>query len=277
MRRRDDECAFTPYVSAMTLPKAPVADRRPHNSTRHGITIEDPYHWLKDQKYPVIDAPDVLAYLTEENAWFEAAMAPHAGLVDTLFEEMKGRLKEDDASVPQKDGDWLYWWAFKPGGQYRIWYRRPVSGGADQVILDEPAEAAAAEYFRLLALSVSPDGRLMAWSADTNGAERFVLKIRDLASGEDIETVSAVTNGAVAWGADSRSVVYTEVNDNWRTYRAQLHILGSDPAGDVTLYEEKDDIGFNVGVGKTTDQQWITVMNYFGKQIRNEKPKAVQA
>ena len=243
----------------MTLPKPPVADRRPHSSTRHGITIEDPYHWLKDPKYPVIDEPDVLAYLAQENTYFEAAMKPHEGLVEELFAEMKGRMKEDDASVPQKDGDWLYWWAFKPGGQYRIWYRRPVSGGADQVILDEPAEAEAAEYFRLLALSVSPDGRLLAWSADTNGAERFVLKVRDLATGADIETVSAITNGAVVWGADSKSLVFTEVNDNWRTYRAQLHVLGSDPASDVTLYEEKDDIGFNVGVGLTQDRQWIVL------------------
>ncbi|MDB5687389.1 MAG: family peptidase, partial [Rhizorhabdus sp.] len=172
----------------------PIAERRPHSSTRHGITIEDPYFWLKDKKYPQVDDADVLAYLKEENAFFEAAMKPHEALVETLFAEMKGRLKEDDAGVPQKDGHWLYWWAFKPGGQYRIWYRKPVAGGDDAILLDEPAEAAAAEYFRLQVLSVSPDGKLAAWSADTNGSERFVLKIRDLATGADIETVSAVTN-----------------------------------------------------------------------------------
>ena len=243
----------------MTLPKAPIAQRRPHSYSRHGHSIDDPWFWMKDQNYPVIDDADVLAYLGEENAYFEAAMAPHAALVDTLFAEMKGRLKEDDASVPQKDGDWLYWWAFKPGGQYRIWYRKPVTGGADAILLDEPAEAAAADYFRLQVLSVSPDGRLAAWSADTSGAERFVLKIRDLATGADIETVSAVTNGAVAWGADSMSLVYTEVNENWRTYRARLHILGSDPATDRTLYEETEELGFNVGVGKTQDDAWILI------------------
>ncbi|WP_340317084.1 S9 family peptidase [Rhizorhabdus argentea] len=242
---------------------APVAERRPYSYSRHGTTIEDPWFWLKDQKYPVIEDADVLAYLRAENSYFEAAMAPHAALVETLFAEMKGRLKEDDASVPQKDGDWLYWWAFKPGGQYRIWYRKPAksdgAGGAASILLDEPAEAAAVDYFRLQVLSVSPDGRLAAWSADTSGAERFVLKIRDLATGADIETVSSVTNGAVAWGADSRSLVYTEVNDNWRTYRARLHILGSDPAEDRTLYEETEELGFNVGVGKTHDERWILI------------------
>ncbi len=237
----------------------PMAERRPHSFTHHGITITDDWAWLKDPKYPTVDDPDVLAYLNAENAWFEAAMKPHAALVETLFAEMKGRLKEDDASVPQKDGDWLNWWAFRPGGQYRIWYRKPVAGGAESIILDEPVEAAAVDYFRLQVLSVSPDGRLAAWSADSSGAERFVLKIRDLATGADIETVSLVTNGAVAWGADSKSLVYTEVNDNWRTYRARLHILGSDPAGDRTIYEETEELGFNVGVGKTQDDAWILI------------------
>ncbi|SDC14999.1 oligopeptidase B Serine peptidase. MEROPS family S09A [Sphingomonas sp. YR710] len=237
----------------------PIAEQRPHSSTRHGITIEDPYFWLKDQKYPVVDDPDVLAYLTEENAWFEAAMKPHETLVETLFAEMKGRLKEDDAGVPQKDGDWLYWWAFKPGSQYRIWYRKPIAGGDDAIILNEPAEAASAEYFRLQVLSISPGGRLAAWSSDTNGSERFVLKIRDLATGVDIETVSVITNGAVAWGTDSRSLAYTEVNEHWRTYRARLHILGTDPATDTTLYEETEELGFNVGLGTTHDRQWIVI------------------
>jgi len=241
------------------LPPPPVAAQRPHAYTRHGQTIEDPWFWLKDQKYPVIDDPDVLAYLGEENAYFGAAMQPHEALVETLFAEMKARLKEDDASVPQKDGDWLYWWAFRPGGQYRVWYRKPAAGGEEQILLDEPAEAEGHDYFRLQVLSVSPDGRLAAWSADRSGAERFELRIRDLATGADVETVTAVANGAVAWGADSRSLVYTEVNDNWRTYRARLHRLGSDPAEDVTVYEETEELGFNVGVGKTQDDRWIVV------------------
>jgi oligopeptidase B len=240
----------------MSENQPPVAAQRPHSFTHHGVTIEDPWAWLRDPGYPTVEDEDVLSYLRAENAWFEAAMAPHAGLVDTLFAEMKGRLKEDDAGVPQKDGDWLYWWAFQPGGQYRLWYRKPVAGGADEVVLDEPAEASAAEYFRLQALSISPDGRLAAWSADTNGSERFTLKIRDLASGADIETVTEVANGAVVWGADSRSIAFTEVNDNWRTYRARHHILGGDT---VTLYEETDDIGFNVGVGRTQDRRWIII------------------
>jgi len=120
----------------------PSADRRPHSFTRHGITVEDPYAWLRDPGYPEVTDRDVLSYLEEENAFFEAAMQPRKALTDRLFEEMKGRIKEDDSSVPQKDGDYIYWRAFEVGAQYRKWYRKPVAAGddsaQDQLILDEP-------------------------------------------------------------------------------------------------------------------------------------------
>jgi protease II len=242
----------------MTLPIAPRAATRPHAFTHHGITIEDPWAWLKDPAYPNVDDEDVLAYLREENAYFDAAMAPHETLVDTIFEEMKGRLKQDDSSVPQKEGDYLYWWAYETGGQYPRWWRRPIGGGADELILDEPKEAEGKEYFRLGALTVSPDGKLLAWAADESGAERFTLRIRDLATGADIETVSTVINGGVAWSAGSDAILYTEVNDNWRSYRALLHTLGDDPAKDAQLYEEADE-GFRVAVGNTHDRAWLMI------------------
>lgn len=246
-------------MSEPMLPPPPIAARKPHSFTRHGRTVEDPYAWLKDPGYPKVEDPEILGYLEAENAYFEAAIAPQRPLIDTLFAEMKGRMKEDEASVPVQDGDWLYWWAFRPGGQYRAWYRRPVVGGPETLILDEEAEAAGHDYFRLGAQSVSPDGRLLAWTGDTDGSERFTLRIRDLASGEDVETVSTVVNGAVVWSSGGDVVLFAEVNDNWRTYRARLHRLGADPAAAVTVYEETDDTGFNVGVGRTQDRQWLIV------------------
>ena len=111
------------------MSNAPIAPTRPHSFTHHGVTIDDGYAWLKDPGYPQVTDTNILDHLKAENAWFEASTAPVKPLIDTLFEEMKGRLKEDDSSVPQKDGDYFYWWAFEKGAQYRKWWRRPVAGG----------------------------------------------------------------------------------------------------------------------------------------------------
>src|ERR671913_358245 len=135
-------------AGAAELPAPPRAEQRPHAFERHGIRVEDPWHWLKDQSYPTVDDEDVLSYLRAENSYFEAAMAPHQPLIETLFQEMRGRIPEDDSSVPVRDGEHDYWWAFQPGAQYRTWYRRPAAGdGAQQTILDEAAEAEGKQYY----------------------------------------------------------------------------------------------------------------------------------
>ncbi len=250
------------------LPPPPRAEQRPHSYERHGVRIEDPYHWLRDPGYPTVDDEDVLNYLRAENSYFEAAMAPHQPLIETLFQEMRGRIPEDDSSVPVRDGAFEYWWAFQPGAQYRTWYRRPVGGGADQVIFDEPREAEGKQYFRLGAMEVSPDGRYAAILVDDDGSERFQLKIRDLTTGQDIETVTEVGIGQPVWTADSRGVVFTEVNDNWRSYRARLHRLGEPVANDRTLYEETQNVAFTVGVGHTQDRKYILIST--GENTSNE-------
>ncbi|MGH6658210.1 MAG: S9 family peptidase, partial [Sphingomicrobium sp.] len=237
----------------------PRAAQKPHSSEHHGVTIDDPWAWLRDPKYPEVTDPEILDYLKAENAFFDGWKARHQPLLDTLFKEMRGRIKEDDSSVPIKDGDWLYWWAFRPGAQYRTWYRKPVAGGDEQIIYDEPAEAAGKEYFVLGAMEVSPDHKLIATLVDDNGSERFALRIRDLASGKDIETVTNVGIGQPSWSNDSKGVIFTEVNDQWRSYRARYHRLGGDPAKAVTLYEETEDLGFSVGIGKSQDESTIFI------------------
>jgi oligopeptidase B len=243
----------------VSLPAPPQAERRPYSYERHGVTIEDPWHWLRDPKYPEVDDPDVLAYLHSENAYFETWAGQHKQLIEQLFEEMKGRIKEDDSSVPIRDGDWLYWWAFTPGAQYRSWYRKSASGGEDELVFDEPAEAHGNHYFRLGAMEVSPDGKLLATLADYDGSERFQLRIRDLATGKDIETVTTVGIGQPVWSSDSAGIAFTEVNDNWRSYRARYHRLGRPADEDVTLYEETEELGFTVGLGRSQDRSLIFV------------------
>jgi oligopeptidase B len=241
------------------LSRPPIAERRPHTNEAHGVTWEDDWKWLRDPGYPNVTDESVLAYLKAENAYFDATMKPHEGLVETLFEEMKGRIKEDDKSVPVRDGDYYYWWEFKAGTQYRDWYRRKGIEGEAELIYSENSEAEGKEYFRLGAIAVSPDARKIATLADNDGSERFKLIIRELVTGTDIETVTQVGIGQPVWTSDSGGIVFTEVNDQWRSYRARYHRIGHDPAAAVTLYEEKEDVAFSVGVDRTTDRSQIIV------------------
>ncbi|WP_199555887.1 S9 family peptidase [Sandaracinobacteroides hominis] len=246
--------------------KPPVARVDNFEFTRFGVTVKDPYRWLRDKDYPKVDDPEILGYLKAENAYFEDRMREHSMLVEALFEQLKGRIKEDDASVPYPDGDWLYWWAFETGGQYRNWYRKPRDGSGDaQLILSEPKLAEGKDYFRLGSFDVSPDGKLLAYSTDTSGSERFTLVIRDLATGRDLETVSTESLGDTAWAADSRSLVWTEANAEWRPNKAFLHRLGEKK--DKLLYEEKGD-GWRVGVGRSQDGKHILLGT--GVQVTTE-------
>ncbi|WP_296220784.1 S9 family peptidase [uncultured Sphingomonas sp.] len=245
----------------MTI-SSPIAATRPHSFTAHGITIEDPWAWLKDANYPDVSDKDVLAYLEAENAYFEQAMAPHRPLVDRLYEEMKARIKEDESSVPQKDGDWLYWTAFETGGEYRKWWRRPVGapddGSADELLLDETALAAGKEYFRLGAFAVSNDGMKLAYAIDDNGSERFTIHVKDLATGALLPDTIPGMLSDIVWTADDSAFLYGLANKEWRTDNARLHRLGNDPAEDVELYHE-DDEGYRVAVAETSDRRWIVI------------------
>jgi oligopeptidase B len=240
------------------LPKPPVAAQRPHSFTAHGHTVEDPWAWLKDPAYPDVTDKDVLAYLAEENAYFEAVMKPHQPLVDRLYEEMKGRIKEDDSSVPQKDGDWLYWTAFETGGQYRKWWRRPMAGGPDQLLLDEPALAEGKEYFRLGAFSVSNDGKLLAYAIDDNGSERFTIRVKNLETGEHLPEVIPGMLSEIVWTADDSAFLYGLANAQWRTDNARLHRLGTPVEDDIELYHEHDE-GYRVGISETQSRKWIII------------------
>lgn len=250
---QSEDTALTETPSA-----PPVAEKRDYEYSRHGITIADPYHWLKDQSYPTIDDEDVLAYLKAENAWFESNMAPHQALVGTLFEEMKARIKEDDSSVPQKDGEFLYWTEFEQGAEYRKWYRKPAAGGEAQLILDENQLAEGKEYFRLGSFSVSKNGRYLAYSFDDNGSERFTARIKDLQTGELLPDTIPETLSSLVWVADDKGIVYGRANANWRTDNARLHWLGQSADEDIELYKEGDD-GFRVGAGLSAQDDWLII------------------
>ncbi|HZF45895.1 MAG TPA: prolyl oligopeptidase family serine peptidase, partial [Sphingomonadaceae bacterium] len=241
---------------------APLAAKKPHSVTHHGITVADDYAWLRDPGYPEVTDKQVLAHLEAENAWFEARMKPHQPLIDSLFTEMRARIKEADKSVPQKDGNWLYWIEFEEGAEYKKWWRRPVGapddGSADELIVDEVALAGDLDYFRLGALSVSQNGMMLAYAVDDNGSERFTVRIKDLATGELLPDTIPGTLSSLVWVAGDKGLIYSLANEQWRTDNVRLHWLGQPLEQDVELYHE-DDEGFRVGSGLSANEKWVII------------------
>ncbi|MFU7526891.1 S9 family peptidase [Qipengyuania sp. ASV99] len=247
--------------SATTTPtptSPPIAEQREHSYTHHGITISDPYDWLYDKSYPTVDDEDVLDYVKAENAYFEAQMAPQAELTEALFTEMRSRIKEDDSTVPQRMGDYLYWSEFEEGAQYRKHYRKPVAGGDAQLIMDENALADGHEYFSLGALSISQNGRLMAYSTDTSGAERYTARIKDLQTGELLADEIPNLRSDLVWVAGDTALVYGPSTEEWRTLEARLHVLGTSVEEDVVLYKEEDE-SFGVGAGLSAQEDYLII------------------
>lgn len=246
----------------MSIATPPVAAKIPHSFSHHGLTVSDDYAWLRDPGYPEVTDKTVLAHLEAENAWFEARMGERKPVIDALFKEMRARIKEADKSVPQKDGDFLYWIEFEEGAEYKKWWRRPVGapddGSADELILDEVALAEGKDYFRLGAIAVSKDGTKLAWSVDDNGSERFTARIKVIATGEVLPDEIPGTLSGLIWVKDDTGLVYSLANENWRTDNARLHWIGQPLENDVELYHE-DDEGFRVGASLSANEQWLII------------------
>jgi oligopeptidase B len=245
-------------MTSSTSAAPPVALKKPSSVTHHGITVADDYAWLRDKGYPTVDDPEIIAHLEAENAWFEAAMAGQQDRIDELFKEMRARIKEADRSVPQKDGNWLYWIEYEEGAEYKKWWRKPVEGGPDELILDEVALAEGCEYFRLGAISVSNDGSKLAYSIDDNGSERFTARVKVLATGELLADEIPGTLSSLIWVAGDTGLVYSLANEQWRTDNARLHWVGKPLSEDVELYHE-DDEGFRVGAGLSANENWLVL------------------
>jgi oligopeptidase B len=227
-------------------PTPPVAPRRPHSVTAHGIAVVDDYAWLKDKNWqevlrdPAILDADIRNYLEAENDYTESLLGHTAPLQKTLVAEMRGRIKEDDSSVPSPDGAYAYLRKFREGGQHEQFGRMPRGGGDIQIVLDGDALAANHEYFKFGGARHSPDHRLEAWSADIKGSEYFSIRVRDWADGTDHDDLVEETGGAVVWSKDASSFFYVKLDDNHRPMQVWRHRLGTPQADDVLVYEEPD-------------------------------------
>ena len=254
------------YARASLASPAPVAQRRPITRVHHGDVFVDPYEWLRDK-----DDPEVISYLEAENAYTEAQTAHLSELSDAIFGEIKARTKETDLSVPtytSHPGGGAYWYYVRTveGSEYPIYCRvvandratlpdpeHEISG--EEVLLDGNREAEGHEFFALGALSVSLDGRLLAYSIDLTGAERFTIMIKDLISGELLADQIEDTAYGVAWAKNSH-LFYTRADEAWRPYVILRHRLGDDPSQDVEVLTESDE-RYWLSVDASRDDRWI--------------------
>jgi oligopeptidase B len=227
-------------------PIPPVAPRHPHTFTRHGITVTDDYAWLKDDNWqevlrdPSVLKPDIRAYLEAENVYADAVLGHTAPLQKKLIAEMRGRIKEDDSSVPSPDGPFAYFHKYREGGQHEQIGRQPRDGGEARFIIDGDEVAKQSEYFKFGGARHSLDHKLEAWSADVRGSEYFTIRVRDWETGIDSSDIVEETDGGIVWSADSRSFFYVKLDDNHRPMQVYRHALGTPQSDDTLVYEEQD-------------------------------------
>jgi oligopeptidase B len=255
-----------PAILPLAHAVPPIAKRSPVTSVHHGVTISDDYAWLRaDNWQDVMRQPDLLnveirTYLEAENAHTAAVLAPTEPLQATLFQEMKARLKEDDRQVPQPHGPFEYFPRFVKGGQYAQLCRMPRGGSADDatVLLDGNAEAEGKTYWDLGGTAHTSDHKLLAFATDDKGSELYTIRVRDLASGQNLAGEISDTRGGVVWARDGRTLFYVKVDDNHRPRFVYRHTVGTQACDDVLIYEEQD-TGMFVGLSATQSERFILI------------------
>ena len=229
------ECTSVP--GSRTKLKPPVAAVQPVTHRNHGDERIDHYYWLRER-----DNPAVLAYLEAENSYTELMLAHTEALQDTLYDEMKSRIKETDESVPVAHGGYFYYYREEKGKQYRIYCRRKDSLDAEeQVLIDLNLEAEGCDYLRMGNFSVSPDHSLLAFALDTDGSETYTLQVKDLATGDLLPDRIENTYYGLEWGNDNRTLYYTTLDPALRPYKLHRHRLGDAASNDQVVYHEEDE------------------------------------
>lgn len=244
--------------------KAPSPRAHPVKDTRHGIERTDEYAWMRAENWqevlrdPSLLADDIRAHLEAENAYQAALMADTEALQKTLVAEMRGRIKEDETSVPARDGPYAYAAGFRTGGEYPRFFRLPSAGGTEETLLDGDREAEGKSYFRVGGVDHSPDHKRLLWGHDDKGSELYTISVRDLATGKDLADTVAETGGGGVWDAASDGFFYTRLDENHRPSKVFFHRVGANPDEDRLVYEEADP-GFFVGVSGSRTQEWIYI------------------
>lgn len=239
----------------MTEMQPPKATKRVYESPLHEEALLDPWFWLRD-----LEDLETMAYLEDENAYTKAMMASTEDLQESLYQEMRGRIKEDDSTVPQKDGPYYYYVRFEEGGQYPIYCRKFQSLEAEEeILLDANLLAADQEYLSVGVFQNSPDHRWLAYSVDTEGSEQFTVLVKNLETGELLSETIPNTYYSLEWANDNQNFFYSVLDEHHRPVRIFRHRLGEDPEQDRLVYQEQDE-RFFVGVGKSQSQRFIYIV-----------------
>ena len=249
--------------------EAPVAKVDPKELTIHGDTRVDDYFWMrlsdeqKEAENPDEQTKRVVDYLNAENAFLEDVMKHTESLQDSLFNEIKSRIKEDDQSVPVVKNGYSYYTRFEKGADYPLYCRKSLEPGAEEVImLNGPEMAEDYSYFAIGGRSVSENNELLAYSLDTVSRREYTIHIKNLETGEIFDDKIENTSGGITWANDNKTIFYTKKDPvTLRSYQVYRHKLGTNAADDVLVYEETDDT-FGCGVFKTKSREYIMIASY---------------
>ena len=248
----------TDYNSAPTAPQVPL------KTTHHGIEKVDDYAWLRaDNWQEVMQQPDKLPtdirkYLEDENDYTKAVMDDTTALQRSLYDEMRGRIKEDDTTVPLNDGPYSYYVKYVTDGEHPIFCRSPRDGGEENVLLDVNILAAPHAYYSVSSMEHSNSHRYLAYTYDNKGSEFYTLKIKDLETGQDLPDEIHNVGGAAVWCTDDQTLFYAKLNENHRPQWIYRHRLGTSAEQDVLVYEETDP-GFFAYVSCTHSKKFIVI------------------
>ena len=256
------------------MSSAPIAKKQPVQYAAHGQIRIDSYAWMRAENWQDVLSdpskldPEITAYLKAENAHFHAYMAPQEALRDTLFDEMKGRIKEQDDSIPTKNKTHVYWSRFEEGKQYAILMRAPAdTPDKGEIVWDSNLAAAHVPYYTLSVATANPQDQLMILGEDTTGSEELVLRVLNMETGTFLDDQIEGAAPGVVWDKQGRSFFYTLLDDNHRPFEVRHHILGQDAANDTLVYREENP-GFFVAPGKTESGEYILIST--GDHITSE-------
>ncbi|MGL1922077.1 MAG: S9 family peptidase [Hyphomicrobiales bacterium] len=244
------------------MTQKPIAPKIPKTDVHHGISRTDNYAWLRDDNWqevlrdPKVLNQDIRTHLEAENAYTLSRLTDTVELQDQLYKEMRGRIKEDDNSVPVKDGAYLYGAKFETGKEYAIHYRTHIANDKQEILIDGNQLAVGEKYFRIISLAHSPDHRFVAYGVDVKGSEKYTIKIIDTQTGDLLADQILETTGSITWAADSQTFFYVKVDDNHRPSEVYRHVLGN--IDDTLTYHEQDS-GLFVNVGKVQDGSYIVI------------------